>query len=292
MESQSTYGIIGAGAIGQALGATLRRGGKEVQFWDRDETKSSVKTVAELAKSSSVIILAIPSVGVREATRKLKQNLGHGHLVLTVAKGVEDGFVTMDAVLEDELAGLAQYGVMCGPMLAGELIANEGGYATLATTSPQPSIIADCKAGALILEQSTELKAVATCSVLKNVYALGLGVADSLDLSMNSKAALTVNMTHEMRSVLRQLQLDQEIALGYSGLGDLLATGWGDASYNHHVGEEVGAGKLTGLTGEGHNALMQIDSVLDLASFPILNCLHHIIVSKAPADELLDTLSR
>jgi len=293
MNEQTTYGIIGAGAIGQALGATLRRAGQDVVFWDRDTSKSSVKDLPDLAKAANVIILAIPSAGVRDVLGKLRASLSDSeHTVLTVAKGVDAGFVTMDAVLREELGNKNQIGVLCGPMLAGELIANEGGYGTLAMSAPQPDIVAHFRAGGLRLQSSAEIRAVAICSVLKNIYSLGLGVADALDVSMNTKAALTSRMLAEMQLVLAHLQLPTEVALQYCGLGDLLATGWGEASYNHRVGEEIGDDARTQPSGEGYNSLMEISSVLELSNFPIIGSLSHIILNKAPADELLDTLNR
>ncbi len=293
MSEQNRYGIIGAGAIGQALGASLRRAEKEVLFWDRDPSKSGVEDLTQLAKNTHAIILAIPSAGVRDVLGKLRRSLGENtHTVLTVAKGVETGFVTMDAVLQDELGKECAVGVLCGPMLAGELIANEGGYGTLATNAPQPHIIADFKAGGLSLQPSRELRAVAVCSVLKNIYALGLGVADSLDVGMNTKAALTSRMLAEIQLILAHLQLPTAVALQYCGLGDLLATGWGEASYNHHVGEQIGESSLAQPSGEGYNALMEISAVLELSNFPIIASLNHVIINKAPADELLDALKR
>jgi glycerol-3-phosphate dehydrogenase (NAD(P)+) len=290
MSTQASYGIIGAGAIGQALGACLRRAGKEVLFWDRDESKANVASAQELTRRSSVIILAIPSEGVRAALKEVHADLHDLHTVLTVAKGVERGFVTMDKVLEAEVSSDSIFGVIYGPMLAGELIAGEGGYGVIASTQSLPSVVGDFTTGGLKLTASPHLAAVSLCGVLKNIYALGLGVADGLDLGMNAKAALSVGMISEMQLILRHLQLPEAVALQHCGLGDLLATGWGDASYNHRVGEEIGGGAVSGLGGEGLHSLMEIPAILEPTNFPILNSLHHIIVSKAPAEQLSDLI--
>lgn len=289
MKDNLSYGIIGAGAIGQALGATLRRASKTALFWDRDEAKCNVESAQELADQSGVIILAVPSGAVRSVLKDIKPKLKAKHTIITLAKGVEAGFVTMDKVLAQELSSQT-YGVIYGPMLAGELVAGEGGYGVLASNKPLPNIISDMQSGGLHLSASTELAGVTICGVLKNIYALGLGVSDGLDLGMNAKAALSTNMVGEMQSVLHHLQLPEELALQHCGLGDLLATGWGDASYNHRVGEEIGEGAKGGLSGEGLNSLMEIDAVLNVANFPILNCLNHIIVNKAPAEQLHDVI--
>lgn len=291
MNEHTTYGIIGAGAIGQALGATLRRAGRTAEFWDQDASLCTIKSTDELAKHCNVLILAVPSNAVRPVIKELKAHLSK-HTVLTVAKGVEAGFVTMDQVFAAELDDSTDYGFLYGPMLAGEVTAGEYGYGTLASkqTDTTQQIIADLAAGKLFVRPSNQVHDVVLCAVLKNIYALGLGVADGLDLGMNAKAQLTVNMLAEMHGVLRALQLDGDLAYGSSGLGDLLATGWGSTSYNHHVGEAIGEGATSGLSGEGLNSLMEIPHVLELSNFPILKSLHHIIVSKAPAEQLSDLI--
>ena len=293
MNKQTTYGIIGAGAIGQAIGATLRRANRTVAFWDQDPSLCTAVSITKLAEQCGVVILAVPSNAVRPVIRELKPHLS-GHMVLTVAKGVEAGFVTMDEVFEAELDDGTHYGFLYGPMLAEEVKAGERGYGMLASkrTDTTSQIVADLAAGSLFVKQSEQVHDIVLCAVLKNIYALGLGVADGLDLGMNTKAQLTVNMLEEMRQILRRLQLDGDLAHSTSGLGDLLATGWGEMSYNHRVGEEIGQGSKRGLGGEGLNSLMEIPAILELSNFPILNSMHHIIINKAPADELLDTLTR
>lgn len=283
------YGFIGGGAIGQAMGSSLRKAGRHVEFWDHNNELCSADSLDDLVESSDVIILAIPSGGVRDTLRKIE---AHDKVVLTVAKGVEDGFVTMDKVLGEELDPSNNFGVIYGPMLAAEISAGEGGFGVLATNSPRVAgdICNDFTIGGIRLEASDKLADVAACGTLKNIYALGLGIADGLDFGMNAKAALTVRMVSEMQQVLHALQLDQSTALIDCGLGDLLSTGWGDTSYNRQVGEDVGSGATEGLGGEGLNSLMQVGSVIELSNFPILNRIHHIIVAKAPAEELNDTI--
>ncbi len=291
MKDNHTYGIIGAGAIGQALGSVLRRANREVVFWDIEESKCTVDSPQELVRNSDVVILAIPSQAVRQSLQKIKADVDQDKVVLTVAKGVEKGFKTMAVVLEEELSDSVTFGIISGPMLAGELMANEGGYGVVASTAKLTTIINDCKAGGLTLTESSELVGVATCGVLKNIYALALGVSDGVDLGINTKAALTADALKEMAAILHQLQLPTGLAYEHCGLGDLLATGWGEASYNHRIGEEIGSGIRSNLSGEGLNALMEIPHVIEIADFPIVSGLHHIIVNRAPAEELGDIVT-
>ncbi len=288
MKESLHYGFIGAGNIGQALGAALRAAKCQVDFWDSDPSLCTIKSQSSLAEQCSVIILAIPSSAVRSVLSELKPHLSPSHIVLIVAKGVETGFTTMDQVCEDELGANSNYGFLYGPMLAGEVKAGQSGYGILATEyiGISGQIVTDLANGHVFVHQSDKVRDAVLCAALKNIYALGLGIADGIQLGINAKAQLTVAMLIEMRDVLINLQLDGNMVFTSCGLGDLLATGWGDASYNHRVGEAIGEGATSGLGGEGLNSLMELPSVVEISNFPILNSLHHIIISKAPAEQL------
>lgn len=288
MGGQNKYGIIGAGAIGQALAAVLKQSGRQISFWDLEPAKRSVQSLPELMQKSNVMILAVPSGALRKILVDIKDGLDEDHIVLTVAKGVESKFVTMDKVLKSELPSKQNFGLIYGPMLAAEVMAGDGGSGFLATERPAGDILADFKTGGLHLEPTSDVATVAACGTLKNIYALGLGVLDGMQAGTNAKAAMTVRMAAELAAVLGKLQLDRSLAYSQCGLGDLLATGWGSTSYNHHIGIEIGGGETDGLSGEGLNSLMEIPSVVDIANFPILSSLHHIIVNKAPAEQFRD----
>ncbi len=292
MGGQNTYGIIGAGAIGQALASVVKRSSRQVLFWDLEPAKRSVQSLPELISKSRVIILAVPSGALRKILAEIKDSLNEDHVILTAAKGVEPKFVTMDKVLKSELPPKQNYGLMYGPMLAAEVFAGNGGYGFLATKKPAGDILADFKAGGLYLEQTGDVATVAACGTLKNIYALGLGVLDGVEAGTNAKGAMTVRMAAELAAVLGKLQLDRSLAYSQCGLGDLLATGWGSTSYNRRIGIEIGNGETDGLSGEGLNSLMEIPSALDITNFPILSSLHHITVNKAPAEQFCDIINQ
>lgn len=291
MGGQSTYGIIGAGAIGQALAAVLKQSGRQILFWDLEPAKRSVHSLPELMQKSNVIILAVPSGALRKILVDIKGGLNEGHIVLTVAKGVEPKFVTMDQVLKSELSAGQNYGLIYGPMLAGEVLAGSGGYGLLASKKPANDIVSDLRSGGLHVAATGDVATVAACGTLKNIYALGLGVLDGMQAGTNAKAAMTVRMTAELAAVLGKLQLDRSLAYSQCGLGDLLATGWGSTSYNRRIGIEIGNGETDGLSGEGLNSLMEIPNAIEIANFPIINSLHHIIVNKAPTEQFCDLIA-
>lgn len=273
-------GIVGNGRIGAALGEALATDGWTVNYFDTRQEVSSVKSLAELASSSDVIIIAAPSWTNRAIAQELKPH-AKGKLIVTVAKGVEPGFLTMEDVLSQVSQGQFDHGVLYGPMLASEIIVKKPATILLATAS---------KKWAGNFTNTSHLKiiynddpvSIALCGVLKNIFAISLGVSDGLKLGYNAKGALAVSIMNEFQRLLADLGGDPEQALSLAGLGDLLATGWSDLSFNHRMGKMIAVNpKSQEPKGEGAVALKEIKSKVDLKDYPVLGATYAIVFESA-----------
>jgi glycerol-3-phosphate dehydrogenase (NAD(P)+) len=87
--------------------------------------------------------------------------------------------------------------------------------------------------------------------VLKNIYAVALGVADGLGLSENEKGWIAAVAIKEMEDVAAFLKADPAVVLGAGGVGDLIATGYSEYSRNHGIGAEIARTGICKLQGEG-----------------------------------------
>src|SRR5688572_22492820 len=98
-------GIIGAGEIGQALGRVLTNAHAQVLYYDKDPSRTTTASLRDIVASCPVLLLCVPSWAVKEVAHQITHE-AHPHepkLVLTVSKGVEPGFVTMNQVLAKQL---------------------------------------------------------------------------------------------------------------------------------------------------------------------------------------------
>ncbi len=77
------------------------------------------------------------------------------------------------------------------------------------------------------------------CGVLKNVYAVGLGIASGLKLGSNFNGWLIAQAVHEMELVLPHLGGHSETGQSLAGLGDLIATGFSTYSTNRTCGIQL-----------------------------------------------------
>jgi glycerol-3-phosphate dehydrogenase (NAD(P)+) len=275
-----SIGIIGAGAIGSALGElAAAANGREVRYWDTDRAKCTAASLAELVAASDVLLICVSTVYLESVAAEIGAALPEGRrvLVLTVAKGVSTGLENAALILGRAAAGRFDFGVFYGPMLAAE-VAAQGRLAAVAAVS-DPSWFG-CLDGAFgeasRVVYSDNPRSVALCGVLKNIYAVALGLASGLGWGYNDRGRLLVEIMAEFRDLLVVLGGDAADADGLAGLGDLIATGSSELSFNFRAGMTLADGEPP--KGEGINSLNELDSVadLDLEDYIVINILSGI----------------
>lgn len=260
--------IIGAGEIGTAIGKILKKKGIEPIFWDKNPLKiRNQKPLAEIIPSANFIFLCIPSWAMREAISNILPMLSKKTIIISLAKGIEKRTnKTMGELLKEFFPKGQKFALLSGPMIAEELMKNKFGAAVLAT---KQKIIynktADLfKKTNLKIEYSNDIRGVALAVVLKNIYAVLLGISDGLRQGDNKKGELLVEAVKEMADIIQTFGGKKETAYGIAGLGDLIATGFSRYSKNRQFGEElVRIGKKTALKAEGAVSLEMILNLLN-----------------------------
>jgi glycerol-3-phosphate dehydrogenase (NAD(P)+) len=136
-------------------------------------------------------------------------------------------------------------GVLTGPNLAREVAAGQ----------PTASVVAvgDMKvaeqlqqlfwAPNLRVYTNPDVVGCETAGALKNVLAIGAGIADGLGYGDNTKAALMTRGLAELARLGVTLGGDPMTFAGLAGMGDLIATCSSPQSRNRHVGTELGRGR-------------------------------------------------
>lgn len=281
--NKNTVVIIGAGRIGQAIGKILEQKNIKAEFFDVDLSKvPDQKPLSETVPKANVIVLCVPSWGIREAVKDLAPHLNKKAILIFLAKGIEEKTKKRADELLSELLPKHSRVLVSGPMLAEELINSLSGRGICASvdqnaTSEVKNLFSDTN---LILEHSSDIRSVALAGVLKNIYAVGLGIADALELGANFKGWYVGQALAEMASIIKTLGGDGQAAYSCAGLGDLVATGFSPHSRNRGVGESlIKEGKAP--KGEGTTSLPSILSMLGAHStkFPILTALQEVIIS-------------
>ncbi len=278
-DSSPVVSVLGAGSWGTALALHAAREGLETRLWTRSAehcaemraqqrngrylkdasfpaTLSVTDDLAEAIREATLVILAIPSHGMREAVRRvataLEELKAAGRattpMYLIAAKGVEvDSLKTMADVLEDELPAEhhPRVAVLGGPSFAAEVAA---GQPTAVVIASQERKVAETIQRLLSGEHlrvyvSDDVLGVELGGAFKNVIALAAGVCDGAGLGQNTRAALITRGLAEITRMSLALGAHPATLAGLAGLGDLVLTCTGGLSRNRRVGLALGQGR-------------------------------------------------
>ena len=325
MQTNQKAAVLGCGSWGTALAHHLTRSGKEVTLWgieaeviaELSSTHASSRYFAGMAldprlrattdlgaalEGARTVVAAVPSFAMRSVAQQLKGKLVPGSLVVSVAKGLEDGTLKrMSEVLSEELHSEAEVAALSGPSFALEVLK---GFPT-AVTAAAPRIETAQRAAAffhfdaLRVYSSTDIVGVELGGAIKNVIALAVGVVDGVGMGLNARAALITRGLAEMQRLVVSLGGQPMTVAGLSGLGDLLLTATGDLSRNRRVGLRIGRGeelqailKDIGQVAEG---VETAHKVYELAArtgvnMPIVEEVNKILGGKTSVQESVHTL--
>lgn len=281
--------ILGSGRIGTAL-AELIKDNAQVDIWDVDISKTPDRRPFEdIIPQADAVIMGIPSQAIRHACADMQPLLKPDCLLVVLSKGVEaDSLKTMDEVMTDALPH-QPFALLSGPMLAEELVKRMGGAAVVATKKAKDfEMLKSLFEGeALHLEHSTDLHGVALAGVLKNVFAIGLGIAEGVGWGENMKGWLTAESAREMQVIIRLLGGDPATMLTQAGLGDMVATGFSPHSSNHKYGKALAETGSCDHKSEGCISLPSLAKLLEGRSetLPIYEALEAVVVYNKNASE-------
>lgn len=257
------FGIIGAGAWGTALGATLAGNGP-VTLWAREaevvaainETSENpvflpgIQLPAAITATSNLADMAACDIAlVVVPAQHLRSVLAQAALPPTTplvlcAKGIEAG--THDLMVEVARALVPNpIAVLSGPSFAAEVArglpcaitlacADAGLGERLVTAMARPSFR---------LYQSDDVVGAEIGGAVKNVLAIACGVVEGAGLGFNARAALIARGFAEMTRFGVARGARAETLAGLSGLGDLVLTCSSENSRNFRLGVGLGQGR-------------------------------------------------
>jgi len=291
----SQFGIIGGGELGSALGTALTKAREQVLYYDVVANRTTTSSIEDLVRSCPVLLLCIPSWATPQVLKQIAKAVhpGESRVVITLSKGVEKGFVTLDVVLRKGLPDFVDVGVLYGPMIAEEISRGRHGAGILALSNTKWfKPLRQTFAGAgLTLDSSGDMHGVALCSVLKNIYAISFGLIEGMHAGLNVKGKLAVMVLQEMKQVLSDHQADPRAAEGLAGLGDLLATGFSEDSFNYRIGKSLAEGIADAhIKSEGLVSLDELGRAVDLKKYPVMYTVNQILFHYAAPTKLVELI--
>jgi len=300
------FGIIGSGSWATALAKILTDKGHSINWWIRNEKTidhirqrrhnphylSSVYfDVNQLAMSSDIqkviggsdtLVIGVPSAFIEKTIEGLKQDDWKNKKVVSAIKGLLPGKdILLNYYLEQQFnVSLENYFAVLGPCHAEEVAAEKLSYLTFSGTdiTTASSIASHFTTDYISTIVNHDILGVQYAAVLKNIYALGAGIAHGLDYGDNFLSVYIANAADEMASFLRRSGAEHIVVGEHEGedpithrktpnyaasvyLGDLLVTCYSLYSRNRTFGNMIGKGYSVkaaqlemNMVAEGYNA--------------------------------------
>jgi len=271
MRDSYRVAVIGAGSWGTALAISLANAGNEVRLWARreeaalsmSETRhnprylpdavipasiSITHDLAEAVKGTSVWVIATPSQSVRGVAKKLLPFVEPETLVVSVAKGIENGtLMTTSCVLHDVLDSLpkSNLAVLYGPSHAEEVAQGTPTTVVVASYGEETANQIQCvfMSKTLRVYVNPDIRGVEIAGSVKNVLAIAAGISDGVGYGDNAKAAILTRGLAEIKRLGVAMGARPSTFSGLAGIGDMVVTCMSTLSRNRNLGFAIGQGK-------------------------------------------------
>ncbi|NMA14338.1 MAG: NAD(P)H-dependent glycerol-3-phosphate dehydrogenase [Clostridia bacterium] len=263
--------VLGAGSWGTALAVLLGQKGYQVNLWARNPELASACQNERINRrylpgvyipplvqvdfdqervlnGRDVVVLAVPSHSIREVAREIKHFLPSETIIVNTAKGLENrSLLRMSQVLQEELMeGFSQrIAVLSGPSHAEEV----GRELPTAVVVSAPDVkVAEAVQDTFMYKYfrvytNPDLIGVEIAGALKNIIALGTGIAEGLGYGDNTMAALITRGLAEIARLGIAVGADAFTFAGLAGIGDLVVTCTSMHSRNRRAGIQIGRGE-------------------------------------------------
>jgi len=204
--------------------------------------------VERVISPAELIVLAVPSDRVRQNINQISAAIPSGATILSAAKGLElPQGKRMSQVMEEELPAHLHPGicVLSGPNLAKEIIQGKLSSSVVAGQDQDHCRMAQdvLMSNTFRVYTSDDVIGVELGGALKNIIALGAGIADGLDAGDNAKAAFITRGLVEITRLGVAAGAKPLTFAGLAGLGDLMATCSSRLSRNNSVGRQLAEGR-------------------------------------------------
>lgn len=216
------------------------------KYFPNKKLRKNVKATSSLESlfSNEYIINAIPTQNIRQVYSKLDKNILNEKILINLSKGIELKNNYRISEIFESIFGEISYVALSGPSHAEEVI-NEM-PTTIVCASSDLNISKDVQKifsrDYFRVYTSTDVVGVEIGGSIKNILALGIGMADGLGYGDNSKAAMITRGIHEMERFAEFFDADPKTINGLAGIGDLIVTATSTHSRNNRAGKLIGKG--------------------------------------------------
>jgi len=329
MKKNYTYGVIGSGSWATALIKILSENVREINWYVRNsENIDFIKTnshnpnylssveldlrklkisedISEVAQNSDVIIIAIPSEYVNSEMKKINIDISE-KIIICALKGLVQETNLLFGKHMNKFFNVSNnnFLVIGGPCHAEEVALEKLSYLTIGSSNIKlcKKISNDFSCKYINVKASDDVVGIEYASMLKNIYALAVGISNGLGYGDNYQSVLMSNSIKEMKRFISKRHKIKRNINNSAYLGDLLVTGYSTFSRNRMFGNMIGKGYTVKaaqlemkMVAEGYIAtkkafLLNQDSI-NKTKTPIIDSVYKILYKKRSARKIFKELS-
>lgn len=209
------------------------------------ESLRATSSLEEAADHADVLVLAVPSHGLRSVLEQAAPLVRGGIPVVSLIKGLERGTRLRMTQVVGQLLPDHPAGILAGPNLAREVMQ---GYAAAAVIAMPDHAVAQTLQRVFTsrlfrVYTGDDVCGVEVAGALKNVVAIAAGMADGLDAGDNTRALVITRSLAEITRLGVALGGTERTFAGLAGMGDLIATCISPLSRNRTVGVRIAKGQ-------------------------------------------------
>jgi len=327
------FGIIGNGSWATALAKMLTDNGNRVHWWMRNERSvthlqkkhhnpqylTSVNfdpalilpstDLQQVVAACEVVLICVPSAYIKEVLQQLPEDSLRGKLVISAIKGIlPEQYILLNDYLHTHYKLPAnQYVAITGPCHAEEVAQERLSYLTFSglESTTTERLAQNFRTDYIRTTVNQDLWGAQYAAVLKNIYAVGAGMAHGLGYGDNFLSVYITNCYREMYGFLQtQYQQSNSVAEApdfhtSAYLGDLLVTAYSPHSRNRSFGTLLGKGYSVmaattemSMVAEGYFAARGMNQVAEAMgiSMPIMKQIHNALWEQCQPDEAFSAI--
>lgn len=214
MENKKNICIIGNGAWGRALHHVIKQNVPEVRMVTRGEMITD-----------GIVVLSVPTQSIRDLAPFFTSN-SHP-LIINTAKGIErETHLLPEDILKEILPG-CEYLSLIGPSFAGEVIRSMPTIVNLGYEKKTPTldeVLHLLQTDFFRVRLSKGIAVLELSGALKNIYAIGCGLADGMGYETNTRIQLIVLAIEEVQRLFKRMKLIVDSGKVAGTIGDLVLT--------------------------------------------------------------------
>ena len=273
--------IIGAGAWGTALAVAARRAGRDVLIWalepevaygithdnenrpylPRVKLDPAIRATNNLGDVAvaDIVLLAAPAQHFRRTAGPLAGQLAPSTPLIICSKGIEQETLALMSEAVSSLFATNPIMVLSGPTFASDVAAGLPTAVTLAADDIDAAQqVANCLSSERFRPYSSDdVIGAQIGGAIKNVLAIGCGIADGRGFGDNARAALITRGLTELTRLCLAKGGRAETIMGLSGMGDLVLTCTGTQSRNYSLGLAIGQDRTLADVLEERNSIAE-----------------------------------